>query len=194
MWWLRLSCGLDYEVRGLENLPENTAVVLAKHQSAMETIATQQFLPRQTWVIKRELLWIPLFGWGLAMTRPVAIDRTAGSQALNEIIEKGTRRLEQGLWVIIFPEGTRMAPGERGRYGIGGAMLAAKSGYPVIPLAHNAGEFWPRQGFRKRSGRAIFSIGPMIKTRGKSASQINAEAEEWIEAEVATLRAQVNVT
>lgn len=181
IWWLRITCNLDFRVEGKENIPEGTAIILAKHQSAWETIAMQQIFPPQTWVLKSELFWIPLFGWGLAMMRPVGIDRAAGKKALRQVISQGTDRLKQGLWMVIFPEGTRTAPGERQRYAIGGAMLAEKSGFPVVPVCHNAGEFWPKKGFVKKPGTITLVIGIPIDSRGKRAIDINTEVEEWIE-------------
>ena len=141
----------------------------------------QTFLPPQTWVLKRELMWIPIFGWGLAMMLPVAIDRKAGKRALKQVITQGTARLKRGLWLVIFPEGTRTSPGEKKRYAIGGAMLAEKSGFPVVPICHNAGEFWGKGEFVKRPGTIRVVIGQTIPVEGKRASQINEEAEEWIE-------------
>lgn len=179
--WLKLTCKLDMQIEGVENIPQGAAIVLAKHQSAWETIAMQTFLPSQTWVLKRELMWIPVFGWGLAMMLPVAIDRKAGKRALKQVIKQGTDRLKRGLWLIIFPEGTRTAPGERKRYAIGGAMLAEKSGFPVVPICHNAGEFWGKGEFVKRPGTIRVVIGQTISVDGKRATQINEEVEEWIE-------------
>ncbi len=181
MWWLRLTCGLGFRVEGRENIPEGTALILAKHQSAWETIAMQTIFPPQTWVLKRELLLIPFFGWGLALTRPVAIDRSAGKKALKQVITQGIDRLQRGLWVVIFPEGTRTAPGERQKYAIGGAMLADKSGYPVVPVCHNAGEFWPKRGFTKKPGVITLVIGEPFDPSGMKAGEINARVEEWIE-------------
>nr|WP_303909286.1 lysophospholipid acyltransferase family protein [Thiohalomonas denitrificans] len=187
LWWLGFSCGLYYRVEGQENIPPGPAVVLVKHQSAWETIALQRVFPAQTWVLKRPLLWIPVFGWGLAMTRPVAIDRSAGKKALRQVIEQGTKRLRAGLWMIIFPEGTRVAPGEKGRYAIGGSMLAKQAGVPVVPVAHDAGRYWPKQGFAKKPGTITIAVGPPIDTRGRTAAEINREAEAWIEGRMATL-------
>lgn len=182
MWWLRLTCNLSIKVEGRENIPaEGNGVILAKHQSAWETIALQTIFPPQTWVLKRNLLLIPIFGWGLALTRPIAIDRTAGKRALKQVIQQGSARLKQGLWVVIFPEGTRTAPGERKRYAIGGAMLAEKSGYPVIPICHNAGEFWSKQGFTKKPGVITLVIGEPFSPQGMKAGEINARVEQWIE-------------
>ena len=187
IWWLRIACGLDYQVKGRENIPEGPAVVLAKHQSAWETLALQQILPPQTWVLKKELLWIPLFGWGLAATRPIAIDRKAGKRAIKQVVEQGKERLAAGIWLVIFPEGTRVLPGARGRYAKGGAILAEKSGYPVLPVAHNAGEYWPKNGFIKRPGTITLSIGPVIESKDKRAEEIIGATEAWIEGEMAEI-------
>ncbi len=181
LWWLKLTCNLQFHVEGIENIPDGTALILAKHQSAWETIAMQTIFPPQTWVLKRNLLLIPFFGWGLAMTRPVAIDRSAGKKALKQVINQGTDRLRRGLWVVIFPEGTRTAPGQQKRYAIGGAMLAQKSGYPVVPVCHNAGEFWPKQGFVKKPGEITLVIGEPFDPAGMKANEINSRVEEWIE-------------
>jgi 1-acyl-sn-glycerol-3-phosphate acyltransferase len=187
LWWLDVSCGLSYEVEGREHIPAGSAAILAKHQSAWETIALQSVFPRQTWVLKRELLWIPIFGWALALLRVVAIDRKAGRKALNQLVTRGRACLEEGTWVVVFPEGTRVAPGIRGHYNIGGAMLAVKSGYAVVPVAHNAGEYWPRRGFCKRPGRIKMVVGPPIETAGRKAGEINAEVEAWIEGQMARI-------
>ena len=184
---LKHLCRLDYRVEGCEHLPGGAAIILSKHQSAWETIAFQEIFPPQTWVLKRELLWIPLFGWALALLRPIAIDRGAGRVAIEQVIEQGRERLQSGIWVVVFPEGTRVAPGTRRRYGIGGAALAAASGYPVVPVAHNAGSFWPRRGFLKRPGTIRLVIGPVIDSHGKTAEEIRRQAEDWIENTMAGL-------
>lgn len=181
LWWLDATCRLRYVVEGLEHLPAEPAIVLAKHQSTFETLAFQLIFPPQVWLLKRELLWVPFFGWGLAMLEPIAIDRKAARKALQQLLSVGGERLEHGRWVVIFPEGTRMAPGQKGRYAPGGAMLAARTGRPVVPVAHDAGEYWPRRGFIKRPGTIRIVIGPVIDSRGRSAQEINALAEEWIE-------------
>ncbi len=178
---LKITCGLTYEVQGLENIPKDQAcIVLSKHQSAWETVALRLFLPQQTALLKKSLLWIPLGGWALATLKPIAIDRENQREALKSLIEQGTTRLKEGMFVIIFPEGTRAAPGENKKFNAGGAMLAQKSGYPVIPLAHNAGEYWPRYSFLKYPGTIQVRIGPAIQTRDRKAKDINAEAEAWI--------------
>lgn len=181
LWWLRITCGLTYRVQGHENIPSGNAIVFCKHQSAWETLALQQIFPPQVWLLKRELLWVPFFGWGLAMLEPIAIDRRAGRRAVDQLVRQGKERLGNGRWVVIFPEGTRVPPGQTGRYGIGGAVLASASGYPVVPVAHNAGEFWPRRGFIKRPGVITVAVGPPIESRGKDPDVIKEEAKIWIE-------------
>jgi 1-acyl-sn-glycerol-3-phosphate acyltransferase len=187
VWWLTKTCGIDYRVSGRENIPAGPAVVMAKHQSTWETLALQVIFPPQVWVLKRELLRVPFFGWGLAVLEPIAIDRSAGRRAVQQLVERGKARLAAGRWVVVFPEGTRVPPGSRGRYGIGGAVLATASASPVVPVAHNAGEFWGRKAFIKRPGTIDVVIGPMIGTQGRSAAAVRAEAEAWIEGQVARL-------
>ena len=187
LWWLRLCCRLDYRVTGRELIPDRNAIVFCKHQSTWETLALQQIFPPQVWVLKRELLRIPLFGWGLAMLEPIAINRGAGRKALHQLVAEGEQRLDAGRWVVVFPEGTRMAPGTTRTYGIGGAVLASHSGYPVVPVAHNAGEYWPRKGFVKRPGTIQVEIGPPIATDGKSAEEINRAVRAWMNTTMARL-------
>lgn len=179
--------GIRYEIRGMENLPDHPVIVMAKHQSAWETIALPILFPPQSMVLKKELLRIPFFGWGLALTSPIAIDRKAGKEALRQIVAQGRRRMEQGFWVTIFPEGTRVKPGESGRYAIGGAWLATHTGTPVLPVAHNAGEVWPRHSFIKHAGTITVSIGPVISSQGKKADALNDEVKAWIESEMKQL-------
>ena len=179
--------GIRYEIRGRENLPDRPVIVMAKHQSAWETIALPAMLPPQAVVLKKELLSIPFFGWGLALTSPIAIDRKAGKEALRQIVAQGKDRIGQGFWVTIFPEGTRVKPGETGRYGIGGAWLATHTDTPVLPLAHNAGEVWPRHSFIKHPGTVTVSIGPVISSQGKKADALNEEVKAWIESEMKQL-------
>lgn len=189
LWLLEALCGVRWSVEGREHLPKEPAVILAKHQSAWETIAFQQIFPPQVHVLKRELLWIPFFGWGLAAMSPIAIDRARGITALREMARKGKERLAQGFWVIVFPEGTRVAPGARRKYQLGGAWLAAHSGAPVVPVAHNAGRVWPRNSFVKRPGKVTVRIGPAIASAGHKPEAINALAEKWIESQQKTLDA-----
>ncbi len=185
IWWLGISCNLKFHVSGREHLQGvKSAILFSKHQSAWETMAFQLIFPPQVWVLKRSLLWVPIFGWGLALLRPIAIDRGAGRKALRQVVEQGIQRLQQGIWVVIFPEGTRVAPGERRKFAPGGAALASKSGVTVIPVAHNAGSYWPRRGFLKQPGTIEVRIGPPIITEGLSSSEINQRAESWITAEM----------
>jgi 1-acyl-sn-glycerol-3-phosphate acyltransferase len=187
LWFLRHLCGIDWKVEGRENLPRGPAVILSKHQSAWETLAFQRILPPQVHVLKRELLWIPFFGWGLALMSPIAIDRSKGVKAMRSIARRGKERLEQGFWVIVFPEGTRVAPGARRKYHPGGAWLAAHAGAPVVPVAHNAGRVWPRNSFLKYPGRVTVRIGPAIESAGREPEAIVAMAETWIETQQKTL-------
>jgi len=181
VWLAKLILGIQWQVEGREHLPARPAVILAKHQSAWETMAFQLIFPPQVHVLKRELLWIPFFGWALALMSPIAIDRTRGVAALRAIARRGRERLEQGFWVVVFPEGTRVRPGERRPYQLGGAWLAAAAGAPVVPVAHNAGLVWPRNAFLKRSGTVIVRIGPPIDGAGHDPKALNDMAEAWIE-------------
>lgn len=187
LFLLRVTCGINYRVLGAEHIPKTPSIVLSKHQSAWETLAFQKIFPPQVWVLKKELLRIPFFGWGLAMTSPIAIDRNTGKAALEQVVEQGMDRLKQGFWVVIFPEGTRIAPGKKGKYRIGGAWLATHTNVQVVPVAHNAGEFWGRNSYIKRPGTITVSIGAPIDPTGMEAGELNAKVEEWIEAEVSRI-------
>jgi 1-acyl-sn-glycerol-3-phosphate acyltransferase len=178
---------IDWQVEGRENLPARPSVILAKHQSAWETMAFQIIFPPQVHVLKRELLWIPFFGWGLALMSPIAIDRARGVAALRAIARRGRERLAQGFWVIVFPEGTRVAPGQARKYQPGGAWLACAAGAPVVPVAHNAGLLWPRNAFVKRPGTVTVRIGPPIDTANRDADTVNELARTWIEGQQGTL-------
>ena len=182
--WARLSLGIRYEVRGWEHVPAAPAIIMAKHQSAWETLFLDAKFPDQCWIVKKELLWLPFVGWGLMAIRCIAIDRSSGAAAREQIVQQGAERLKDGIWVTIFPEGTRMAPGKVGRYGIGGALLATRTGTPILPIAHNAGEYWPRYAFRKRAGTVRVVIGPLIQTAGRDILSVNNEVQAWIEAEM----------
>lgn len=188
LWGLSKICGLNYRVKGSENLLQESCIIFSKHQSAWETIALISLVPGpKAWVLKRELLFIPIFGWIMWYFKPIAINRKSGHRAIDQIVEQGRERLENGFNTIIFPEGTRVAPGCRKRYGIGGAILAEKTGYPVLPIAHNAGIYWRRRDLRKYPGTIDVVIGPVIETAGLSAAQINQKAEAWIESTVDNL-------
>ena len=188
IWWLRVTCNVRHEISGMENIPDMPCIILAKHQSTWETFAFQAIFPTQVYVLKRELLWIPIFGWGLAMTSPIAINRASGREALKQLVRKGQARLAQGLWVVIFPEGTRMRPHQQGKYHIGGAWLACQTKTPVLPVAHNAGHCWPK-GFIKQAGVIKLHIGPAIATADLKADALNLKVEQWIEAQMQVINA-----
>jgi len=185
--WLKLSCNLTYEIQGVENIPATPGIVFAKHQSTWETLTLNFWFTPQSWVVKRELLWVPFFGWGVYMMQPIALDRGAGKKAISHLVEQGRDRLSKGRWIIIFPEGTRIAAGKRGRYRVGGAALAEQTGATISPVAHNAGEYWPRRKFVKKPGVIQVRIGPPVETSNKTAQQILAEVENWIESEMARI-------
>ena len=185
-------CGVRYRVIGAENIPRVPCVIFSKHQSAWETMALQTIFPPQVWVMKRELLWIPFFGWGLAMLWPIAIDRGSGSKALRQMAEQGRERLKAGFYIVIFPEGTRVAPGQRGAYHPGGAWLTVKTGALALPVAHNAGECWRKNAFIKRPGLITVSIGKPIASAGLSAAELNQRIENWIESEMPKLNGYAN--
>lgn len=184
LWWLNKTCKIDYRIKGIENIPAGNGLIFCKHQSTWETLALQNIFPPQVWLLKREILYIPVFGWGMKMLDPIAIDRSKGTKALRQLITEGTKRLKRGRWVVIFPEGTRIKPGKQGKYHKGGAMLAERSGYPVVPVAHNAGSFWVHKQFIKQPGTIQVSIGPAIDTAGRKSSEINELARSWIEEEM----------
>lgn len=186
-WMLRTIAGIRVEVTGLEHKPDTPGVLLAKHQSAWETLNLLPWFYPQTWVLKRELLKIPVFGWGLARLDPIAIDRQAGREALRQVIDQGTKKLAAGRWVVVFPEGTRVPVGARGRYQQGGALLACRTGAAVTPVAHNAGEHWPRRGLRMRPGTIQVAIGPPIDTVGRTPAEVIQLTENWIEEQMLLL-------
>lgn len=182
LWALRIICGLDYRVRGIENLPHNNCIVVSNHQSAWETIALRSILPLgQRWVLKRELLWLPFFGWGLAPYRPIAINRRAGHSAGQQLLQQGAASLARGDWVILFPEGTRVPPGADHRYNTGGARLAERTCTPIVPIAHNAGLYWPRDPLNKRPGTIDVVIGPPVDPAGLSTIELNRAVKSWID-------------
>lgn len=188
--WLRFTCGLDYSVIFKAPLPDSPAVIMCKHQSAWETLALQLILPLHVWVLKRELLWIPIFGWELAAMGPIAINRKNRATAQKQLMEQGQDRVDQGFWIMIFPEGTRIAPGKRGQYKYGGARLASMLNLPLVPVAHNAGEFWPRNGFRKYPGKITVIVGEAIYPSGKDHKELTHEIEAWIENEMLKITGQ----
>lgn len=185
LWCMKVFVGLKYEVEGLENVdPSQATIILSNHQSAWETLALRVIMPTQSAVMKRELLYLPLWGWSLLLLKSIVIDKRNARKALKNLVQDGTKYLNEGLCILIFPEGTRSGAREVKAFSIGGAMLAQKSGYPVIPVVHNAGDFWPRYNFFKYPGTIKVKIGKPIQTLGRKASDINAEAEAWIRAEM----------
>lgn len=184
LWVLKHIVRMDFRVLGRENIPHTPSIVLCKHQSAWETIALQEVFPPQVYVLKKELNRVPFFGWGLAQLPMISIDRSAGKDALTQVVEQGRDRLKTGFWVIVFPEGTRVAPGAKRRYKMGGAYLASVAGVPVVPVAHNAGEFWRKNAFLKYPGTITLSVGPAFDAAGMTPDEINARAEAWIESEM----------
>lgn len=184
LWLLKHICNLSHTIEGAENIPNEGVVVLCKHQSTWDTMILQAILPPLRWVLKRELLRVPFFGWGLAMMKPIAIDRSAGHRAVAQLVEQGGPMLDDGYWVIVFPEGTRTHPGQKKRYKHGGSILAVETGHPVVPIAHNAGEFWPRHSFLKWPGSITLRIGPVIDTKNKTGEQVTQIAHDWIEGQM----------
>jgi 1-acyl-sn-glycerol-3-phosphate acyltransferase len=187
VWLARTVLGIRYRVIGRERLPDGAAIILSKHQSAWETIAFPVIFPPHVLVLKRELLWIPFFGWGLALTSPIAIDRSRGTAALKRMAEIGRQRLAQGFWITIFPEGTRTRPGEHRPYHVGGAWLAVQCGATVVPVAHNAGLLWGKNAFLKRPGLVTVEVGEPIGSAGADPHAVNAAVERWIEGRMASL-------
>lgn len=189
IWFLGISCNLTYEIKGKENIPEEASLVLSNHQSTWETLAFQHFLPNQLWVLKRELLRVPIFGWGLALISPIAIDRSAGKKAVDQIVEQGEQKLSQGRWVIVFPEGTRIAPGVDSRYKMGGFIFASRITHPVVPVAHNAGDYWPKHSFIKYPGTITVSIGEAFNASGMEPEEVKQKVEGWIKQELKEISA-----
>jgi len=197
LWWVTLSwcrlsvwagaffCNMHVVIEGAENIPDEPSVIMIKHTTALETYWQVTAFPRTTWVIKREILWIPLFGWAVALLLdPIAINRSSGRRAVKQVIEKGSRKLEHGTWVTVFPEGTRMPPGETRKYGVSGAALAQSAGVNIVPVAHNAGDLWQRRSFLKRPGTVRFVIGPPIDASAQTPKETNAIVQAWIEAKM----------
>ena len=187
---LKWLCGLDYAVEGQHHIPPTGGhISMWKHSSTWETLAQALIMPPQAWVLKREILWIPLIGWATWLMQPIAIDRGAGHAAVNQVVQQGRARLAAGLWVLVFPEGTRVPAGQTKKYGISGALLAVAAGCKVVPVAHNAGRYWGRRGLLKKRGTIRVVIGPPIEAAGREPRAINEDARAWIDAKVAELGA-----
>jgi 1-acyl-sn-glycerol-3-phosphate acyltransferase len=189
-WLCGVVVGLKYTVEGQENLPKEPFVSLWKHSSTWEVLAQMFVVPPASWSLKAELLKAPLLGWAVACYQPIGIDRKGGGSAVNQMVAQGRERLAAGLGVIVYPEGTRMPPGQTRKYGIAGALLATETGAPVVPIAHNAGYFWPRQSLLKKPGMVRVVIGPPIDPKGLTPREVNERAQQWIEAKIAEIVAE----
>ena len=192
IWLAKVLCGIRYQIKGYENLPNAPVILLSKHQSAWETIFLLCNMPRPlVFVLKRSLIYIPLFGWALALLRMIAIDRNNGRDAFAQVARDGAQRLQDGQWIIMFPEGTRIPVGQRGKYKIGGTRLAVETNTLIVPIALNAGECWPRNAFIKRPGLITVSIGKPISPEGRTAVDLMQEVENWIESEMRVISPHV---
>ncbi len=192
IWAGKVICGINYEMKGKENLPKGPAIVLSKHQSAWETIYLLMSMGNPlVFVFKRELLFVPFFGWALGLMRMIPINRSRGIDAFKVVVEVGKTRLADGQWIIMFPEGTRIPVGQRGRYKSGGARLAIETGSVIIPIAHNSGECWPKNSFLKHPGKVTVSIGKPISSQGRTADELMREVENWIEGEMRVISPHV---
>jgi 1-acyl-sn-glycerol-3-phosphate acyltransferase len=180
---LRFFCGLKYTVEGLENIPEHGFIVMSKHSSTWETIAMQRFFRPLVWVVKRELTWIPFFGWGLKAMDAIALNRGTGRKAINQLIKESKYHMDHGRILMLFPEGTRVLPLQHKPFKQGGAIVSQRTGYAVLPMAHNAGEFWPRHSWIKWPGTIRVVIGKPIDPAGKKPEQIIEEVATWIVSE-----------
>ena len=189
-WLAGAICGLKYTVEGQENLPQQPFISLWKHSSTWDTFAQMFVVPPAAWLLKREVLWIPIVGWAVSTFNPIAINRSAGHSAVNQVIKQGRERLASGMGIVVYPEGTRVAPGETRRYGISGALLATQTGALVVPIAHNSGYFWRRRSIMKKAGTIRVVIGPPIDPTGMDPRELNARAQQWIEATIAEMVAQ----
>jgi 1-acyl-sn-glycerol-3-phosphate acyltransferase len=189
LWALKVTCRLDYRIEGRENMPPGNHIALWKHSSSWETIAMAVVFPRQVWVLKRELLWIPVVGWGIRQLHAIAIDRKSGHSAVGQVVEQGKQRLDEGDWIMVFPEGTRMPHGQTRKYGVSATLLAVERNKLIVPVAHNAGSYWPRRGWMKKPGTVRVVIGPPIAAAGRDVRELNKEVQDWIERTVANLTA-----
>ncbi|WP_426339659.1 lysophospholipid acyltransferase family protein [Pseudoduganella sp. S-14] len=185
VWCAKWICGINYQFKGYENFPDAPAIILSKHQSAWETIFLLANLPRPlVFVFKKEILYIPFFGWGIALLRMIPIDRKQGKNAFKAVVAQGKRRLKDGQWIIMFPEGTRIPVGQQGKYKSGGTRLAVETGAVVVPIAVNSGECWPKNSFIKKPGTVTVSVGKPISSEGKTPDELMEQVEQWIESEM----------
>jgi len=183
MWWLRITLNIKFNVIGKENIPNTACVIISNHQSTWETLAFQQIFPHQTWVLKQELLQIPVFGWGLLLLKPIIIDRGEKLKALKKMIKQGADRLKEGIFVVVYPEGTRQPYGQLGEYQNGAIAISKKTGCDILPVFHNAGKLWPKGSFVKHPGIISVVIGEPISVQGKSATELTKEIKDWTQAQ-----------
>ena len=186
-WLAKVICGIDYVIEGRERLPAVPFISLWKHSSAWETLAQMFVVPPASWLLKREVLWIPVVGWAVKTFRPIAIDRRAGHSAVNQVVKQGRERLAAGMGVVVYPEGTRMPPGQTRKFGISGALLAVETGAPIVPIAHNSGYLWRRRSLLKKPGTIYVVIGEPIDPAGRDPRQINEQVQAWMEATIADI-------
>lgn len=192
IWLAKVLCGIRYQIKGYENFPDAPAIVLSKHQSAWETIFLLCSLPRPlVYVFKKELLYVPFFGWALGLLRMIPIDRSKGKDAFAQVVVHGRKRLAGGQWIIMFPEGTRIPVGQKGKYKGGGARLAVETNTVIVPIALNSGECWPKNSFVKKPGLVTVSIGKPISPDGLNPVELMQQVENWIESEMRVISPHV---
>lgn len=179
IWWLKITCNIKTQVIGVENIPQNPCIIVSNHQSIWETLSFQTIFPHQTWVLKRELLWIPVFGWGLALLEPIIIDRSEKLKALKKVIKQGVNRLHKGIFLVIYPEGTRQPHGKLGTYQKGAAAIAIAAKSELLPVYHNAGKTWGKGRFIKYPGVVVCIIGEPISNHNKSATELTKQVRKW---------------
>ncbi len=191
IWLARELLGIDWKIEGQANLPDGPVILLSKHQSTWETLFYVSHMPRDVcFVFKRELLWLPFFGWGIGLLNMIHIDRNKRFDAFEQVVTQGAAKLNEGRWIIMFPEGTRIAPGRSGRYKTGGSRLAIRTGAPVVPIAVNSGHCWPKRPFIKSPGLITVAIGPPIPSIGREPEELMREVERWIEDRMRTISPQ----
>ena len=179
VWWINITLNIKINVIGRENIPKSPCVIVSNHQSTFEVLAFQTLFPSQTWVLKKELLWLPVFGWNLALLKPIVIDRGYKLRALKKVISQGCDRLKNGIFVIIFPEGTRQPENQLGHYQNGAVAIAKKSGHELLPVYHNSGKLWPKGGFVKQPGTITVVIGKAITAEDRVATELTEEIRSW---------------
>ena len=191
LWAGGVICGMKVVVEGQENIPDEASVIMIKHTTTLETYGHVSMFPRTSWVVKREILWAPIIGWAMGLVlQPIAIKRSAGASSVKQVIRQGKERLANGIWVTIFPEGTRVPPGETRKYGVSGAALAKEANVMIVPVAHNAGDYWQRREFAKRPGTVHFCIGPPISAEGRPPKETNLVVQDWIETKMGEISSE----